>query len=341
MKHRVLRNLRYVAALTGLSMLFGIALAIVQGGLKADSFVNGAVDAFVVAGCLSTYHMFVFRGLLREQTRRFTFAGLLLLNSLVYLVIIVGGRVLGALISDALGSPRRILDDPHWGQTLILAAGLAVLINFAMQLGDLIGRGELIRFLSGRYHRPRGERRVFLFLDLASSTTIAEKIGDELFLDLLHRFYSDMTEVILQTGGSIYKYVGDEVIISWAPARARRNYDCLRFPGLFQKELDRREETYRERYGVVPRFRAAVHAGTVMTGEMGDLKKEIVYLGDVLNTTARVVELCRALERPVLATGDVMDTIGVVSSRDLRLEDLGEQSLRGKQGAVRVFAVGE
>jgi len=54
-----------------------------------------------------------------------------------------------------------------------------------------------------------------MFVDLLSSTTIAEALGNEKYHNLLHDFYADITNPIIYNKGKIYQYVGDEVIVSW------------------------------------------------------------------------------------------------------------------------------
>ncbi|MFP4365353.1 MAG: hypothetical protein ACLFR1_15935 [Spirochaetia bacterium] len=54
-----------------------------------------------------------------------------------------------------------------------------------------------------------------MFLDLTSSTAIAERIGHVQFLSLLRDFFMDVSEAVIAHGGEIYKYVGDEAIILW------------------------------------------------------------------------------------------------------------------------------
>ena len=67
-----------------------------------------------------------------------------------------------------------------------------------------------------------------MFLDLKGSTAIAEKIGNQQFFKLLSDFYSDITDMILQTKGEIYQYVGDEVIVSWTIPKGIEESNCPR-----------------------------------------------------------------------------------------------------------------
>ena len=94
---------------------------------------------------------------------------------------------------------------------------------------------------------------------------------------------------------------------------------------------------YLSEFGVTPNFRAGLHCGPVVTGEMGSLKKEIVFLGDTVNTTARIQEMCRQTGERVLTSADVVDRLelppGVVK------RSLGGLRLRGKENDVALYAL--
>ena len=71
------------------------------------------------------------------------------------------------------------------------------------------------------------------------------------------------------SGGAIYRYIGDEAIITWRLDETRDL--CVAVEVVFHLHIriaDRGEE-YRSRFGVLPDFRAALHAGPVVAGEMG------------------------------------------------------------------------
>ncbi|WP_044220009.1 hypothetical protein [Chitinophaga pinensis] len=54
-----------------------------------------------------------------------------------------------------------------------------------------------------------------MFLDLNSSTTIAETLGDKRYHAFLKDIFTDITNPILDKKGEIYQYVSDEVIVAW------------------------------------------------------------------------------------------------------------------------------
>ena len=87
---------------------------------------------------------------------------------------------------------------------------------------------------------------------------------------------------------------------------------------------------------MVTSFRAGLHLGKVTTGEIGALKKEIFFTGDVLNVTARIQKLCKSLEQDLLVSGDLA---GKLSKSDaLTFTSLGKMELEGRQEVVELFA---
>ena len=79
------------------------------------------------------------------------------------------------------------------------------------------------------------------------------------------------------------------------------------------------------------------HLGEVTTGEIGGLKKEIVYTGDVLNTTARIQGLCKAYKADLIVSKEL---VGAISEKNnFNFTPLGELALRGKSQLVNLFSV--
>ncbi len=337
---RSLRRLRLLGWVTALSAIVGALLANLQSGQpNAASTVFGAVDGLLVGSALCVYQLFLYDGGRSGLFRRLNFASTVVFNAAAYTVLIFLMRTLGRILTGRFltgaSTAQEGLVDPYLGVTLLSVLGLSVVVNLVFQVSELIGPGELRRFVTGRYHRPRLEQRAFLFLDLASSTAIAEDIGPELFHRLLDSFFRDMTETILRTRGEIYKYVGDEVIVSWPMERV--SSDCLDFAFQFRADLEVRREFYEETFGLLPRFRAALHCGEVVSGEMGLIRKEIAYLGDVLNTTARILSVGRKLGIDVLCSEDVIALVG--GRGHGRTRPIGRVRLRGRVQPIGLFAV--
>jgi len=107
---------------------------------------------------------------------------------------------------------------------------IAVIIEIALfisEIGDNIGQGVLKYFFLGKYHTPVIEDRIFMFIDMKSSTTTAERLGHLKYYELLNDYYSDLPKAILETSGEIYQYVGDEVVVSWLVDRGIDGLSCI------------------------------------------------------------------------------------------------------------------
>jgi adenylate cyclase len=85
---------------------------------------------------------------------------------------------------------------------------------------------------------------------------------------------------------------------------------------------------YEAEFGVVPEFRIGIHGGSVVAGEVGDDKREIVYFGDTINTAARLQSLCKDFACNVLISRSLLDRMQI--PRDVQVEELGNVEVRGK-----------
>ncbi len=203
---------------------------------------------------------------------------------------------------------------------------------FLLQVNDKFGPGILIKFLRGQYHSPKDEQRIFMFLDMRSSTRIAEKIGHHAYFNLLRDLFADITNIILAHEGEIYQYVGDEVVISWKLEKGLKNANCVKcFTGIEQKLKDNEGE-YFGKYGVEPEFKAGLHFGQVTAGEVGVIKKDIVYTGDVLNTAARIQGQCNHHNVNLLLSDELFHLLD--HKDEYELISIGSIELRGKEEKV-------
>jgi len=208
------------------------------------------------------------------------------------------------------------------------------IINGVLSLTRVLGPGVMPRLLLGRCARPREEQRAFMFLDLVDATTLAERLGPLAFCEFRNDFFHDLAEPVLNTRGQIVQYAGDEAIITWKLDTALERANCIRCFFLVEEQIGKREAHYTARYGVVPRFKAGIHGGLVVVSEIGDIKREISFSGDTMNTTSRIEGLCRPMGERILVSEFLADQF-----EGVEMEDLGEQTLKGKEQPRRVFAV--
>ncbi|MEM1126473.1 MAG: adenylate/guanylate cyclase domain-containing protein [Bacteroidota bacterium] len=229
-----------------------------------------------------------------------------------------------------LGSPT------HLGTGIQLSTLLGTSLFYA-EISDHMGPEVLTNFLTGTYHRPREETRIFMFSDMKSSTQIAEALGHIAYFELLQAYYRDLSDAIITHGGEIYQYVGDEVIVSWRTDHTGPPDQCVRCFQAMKTDLAQKAAWYQDRFGVVPDFKAGMHLGPVTAGEIGALKKEIVFTGDVLNATARLQALCTTHQVDLLLSADLVAHLGTAPPVSVR--SLGAHALRGRAHEMELFTL--
>jgi adenylate cyclase len=340
-----LKRFRSIVVSTAFSMIVGALFAALADGLRHGPLINGIVAGGLIGAIGSTVELYLFQ----QRFRRLRFSAVLALRSLFYLALIVAvtlfvilryvHAVKGSGFVDALSDPD-FIDFVVGGRLLgvIAVATLgSILINFLRQVNRLLGQNVLVSFITGRYHQPIVEERIFMFLDLRSSTTLAESLGHDRYHHLLNDFFYDITEPIVECRGEIYQYVGDEVVITWPAAAGTREANCLRCFFAIVETIAEHAPRYIERYGVVPGFKAGMHVGPVVVAEVGDIKREIAFHGDAINTTARIQAECNALRRELLISRDLLARVALPAG--LTAERIADVRLRGKLSDVELYSV--
>ncbi len=270
------------------------------------------------------------------RLRRQPFAAQLLIRVIaMWLAIFIGLTLGNAFFNPAITfeywrTPAIVID-------AVVTFAIALVILFFLQMRDLVGPRILGAFVLGRYFRPVSEFRVFLFMDLANSTPLAERLGDEGTHALISQFFFDIAAPILEYEGETHRYIGDEIVVTWRESTAFRDNNCLEAIFAIDAEIARQKEHYIARFDEAPRFRAALHCGMVAAGECGEDKREIVFFGDTVNTTARIQSLCRELDRDILISDALAERLS--PSDRYRLEALGQHQLRGRNQPIGLFAV--
>ena len=251
------------------------------------------------------------------------------------MAITVIGAFQGSTID--LSELIRILRSKMYWVLFVYFLLVAGLISFVRMVSQKFGPGILWNMFIGRYRNPREEQRVFMFLDLKSSTTIAEKLGHIKFSRLIQNCFADLTPVINRHKVEIYQYVGDEAVLSWPVESGLESNHCIHCYFDYMAVLAARSDYYDREYGLQPFFKAGVHLGKVIVAEVGLVKREIAYHGDVLNTTARIQSRCNELRQQLLISGQLLQSLQ--PDPQIHSRRLGEELLKGKKTKVTIYGV--
>ena len=320
------------------------AMAVILPILPPD-VRKGYALGYALASALAIWAISSIHVHLLPQLRRLPFYAAIGATAILYLGAIVLSSALGIVImvGFATGSWKDVKHlfveffagdratrgsyHEQWIITLVIPFFATLILLFLVEVSRRIGPKRLLNLFLGKYRNQQEETRIFLLIDLCGSTPLAERLGAVKYSLFIRDFFDDLTEPALETSGEIVEYVGDEAIVTWRlkPGRCDEALKCYL---LFKNRIESRRDYYLKEHGATPIFKAALHAGPVVATEVGQVKSQVVYHGDALNTASRVLGECNRFEAQLLVTDPVAGHLSAVSGYALR--DLGALALRGK-----------
>ncbi|GAA4898250.1 hypothetical protein GCM10023311_23870 [Flaviramulus aquimarinus] len=208
---------------------------------------------------------------------------------------------------------------------------------FYNEISEKVGSNAFLNFIVGKYHKPKLESRIFMFLDMKSSTTIAEKIGHLEYFNLLKDYYNIISDAVINYSGEIYQYVGDEMVVSWKTSNSKTDNNCIHCFFKMKHDLQKQKKKFIDKFNEHPTFKAGIHFGEVTTGEIGKIKKDIVFTGDTLNTTARIQSLCNEFSADLLISENLLNILDL--DTDFSAIFLVNQKLRGKEKSIDLYTI--
>jgi adenylate cyclase len=307
--------------------------------------IAGILICVVGATLLGSLEVLYLSQLLRKQP----FGMTLLIKTTIYLMFMIffismvvlyttGSEINKPMFSgdviklyiDYLFSVRIVMTIVYWSIACMAAL-------FIIQVSDKFGQGVLMSFLLGRYHRPKEEDRIFMFMDLKSSTTYAESLGHIKYSQFIQDCFFDITDVIITYDAKIYQYVGDEVVLSWSIKEGIEHGHCVKIFFAYDQLIKSKKEYYQEKYGIIPEFKAGLHLGRVTVAEVGEIKKELAYHGDAINTAARIQDKCNQFQKRLLISETMKSELE--SKNQFAFSSIGDVSLKGKAKSLNLYEV--
>jgi adenylate cyclase len=214
----------------------------------------------------------------------------LLLLRFVYVIIFLASMIVLGYVAYGVNLDIGLIDfafEPGSFAIYFYIVSVDIFMFILRQVNLFLGSNNLWRLLKGKFYTPREEERIFMFLDLKSSTKHAENLGHITYSKMIQDCFNDLG-VVIQNESEIYQYVGDEVILTWKLRNGLRNQNCINAYFNFKEQLEKKQEYYIRNYNFKPHFKAGMHSGIVTVTEVGKYKKEIAYHGDTINTAARI-----------------------------------------------------
>ncbi len=303
-------------------------------GFSAQQFAIGTIYGLLISGAIGTFEVFTSSGPLRDWLGSLPFSASLAVRSAFYAAVIIPVLYfdLGVLIAGQTPDSNQDV----W-TAIIFSAAFSVALNLLFSITNIIGPRTFLNLATGRYHTPIEENRFVLFVDIAGSTTLAERLGGLGIHRFLDKTFRTLTGPVIDYRGEVLNYVGDEIIVTWPEASGAVDCRPLRCFLAMRAILEQSQARFEKEFGVTPRIRGSLHFGAVIVGEIGDIKRAITFNGDVMNTAARLEELSRNVEGGFLASHAAIDRFK--STPPVPLHNLGVQDIRGKSDGIAVVGL--
>jgi len=213
----------------------------------------------------------------------------------------------------------------------------SLIFSFIRLANDKFGKGVILKMLLGRFRKPREVERILMFIDLKSSTSIAEELGHLKYSRFIQDCFYYLNRIVNKYNAEIYQYVGDEAVLTWTMKKGTKHLNCLNLFFEYDAKIRKHSKYYMKRYGVVPEFKAGLHSGKIIIAEVGTIKKELAYHGDVINTTSRIQEQCNEYEESFLTSEEMLSHLKLSSK--YKAIPLGNELLEGKSEELKLYAI--
>ncbi|MDI6450636.1 CHASE2 domain-containing protein [Anaerobaca lacustris] len=183
-----------------------------------------------------------------------------------------------------------------------------------------------------------GEKRemTIMFTDLAGFSTFSEKLGPVELTTLLNDYLSEMTDIIMEEGGTLDKYEGDAIIAFWNAPLAQSDHAvrACRAALRCQRRLAELRDGFQQRTGAVLRMRVGLNTGDVVVGNMGSRKRfNYTILGDAANLAARLEGANKAFGTETMVSDGTWRQAG----SEFRGRKLADLRVVGRKTAVEVY----
>jgi adenylate cyclase len=217
-------------------------------------------------------------------------------------------------------------------------------------------RGNLARYFSphlaamlAERDKPLGAVRrqniAVLFADIVGFTRMAEGMAPEAVVTMLREFHHRMTTQIFACGGSVEKYIGDEIFAVFGVPEPGPDdaANALRCGWMMLAALDEWNQEREANGETRLAIGVGLNYGPAVLGDVGtEQTPSFTVIGDTVNTASRLQGLTRTLETPLVAADAIVSAIGATSDGDTaavlaHLRDQGEHAVRGRSGTVRIW----
>ena len=183
-----------------------------------------------------------------------------------------------------------------------------------------------------------GQKRelTIMFTDLAGFSTFSEKLDPVELTALLNDYLTEMTDIIMEEGGTLDKYEGDAIIAFWNAPLEQPDHAVRACRAVLrcQQRLTELREVFQKRTGAILRMRAGLNTGDVVVGNMGSRKRfNYTILGDAANLASRLEGANKAFGTETMVSGNTWSKV----STEFCGRKLADLRVVGRKNAVPVY----
>ncbi|GJM30429.1 MAG: adenylate cyclase [Cyclobacteriaceae bacterium] len=321
----------------------GFLYTLIEDGWVMIPLFNGTLAGFMVGITIALLELYVFAG----NLRKIAFTQIFVLRVGVYFIlaffITFSIFLLSRMIQFDLSFSGVLYSDEfqyyllnRYYLVLIVCFFVIVLCVFTLQMARKLGHSNLWDFITGKYLIPRKQMRIFMFISLGGIDKIISKTGNLEFHNFINDFIFDITNSVRIHRGKIVHYMEDEVVIVWKVAAGVNQANCIRTYFDLCHEIAGHFEYYHSKYGLLPKPKCAIHAGDAVRAEIGEVKSEISFFGDAVNTTSRILNEAVKSGTDILVSQPVVDMIQIPIH--FQTKDQGLFTLKGKHNKIQLYS---
>lgn len=334
-------NLYIIIRYYGISELSGSFFTIERIAFR-DFYLLALIGGVAIGFFTGIFEIFFYPEALNKRS----FVMVVIFKSLFYLIVLLGVILITTFfyflikefsVLHSLEKAKSFVSTESFVSLMTYLSIVSLVINYIRLISNKFGPSVHWNMVFGKYHKPKEEELIFMFLDLKSSTSIAERLGHIKFSSFLQDYFRDLSLLVVSYRAQIYQYVGDEAVVTWTLKGGLSNVNCIRFFYAFERRILRRKSYYIRKYGFEPEFKASLNVGTVTVAEVGEYKSEIAYHGDVVNTASRLQEQCNKFGKKLLISEHLHKYLK--DNPALNKEFIDRVILKGKEKPISIYSV--
>ena len=303
------------------SISTGIVLVAIVSLAAAGFFAWGAAGWLSAIGLLALYSLVEFLSTVLRLNSATGSAQVIGLPGIVYVDV-------AALLGAAFVFVYFFVDEQRARRAIHRMFGKYVTPEVAQHLLTLREKGELA--MGGQV-----KQATIMFGDIRGFTTLSEGMEPEAVMAMLNRYFDKMVEIIIKHGGTISKFIGDNVMVLFnLPAPMEGNHALAACRAAF--EIQEWIKQYRQDHPEeVAAFGFGINTGELVAGNMGSQDRlEYTVIGETVNVAN---SFCGTAERDEVAISEA--TWEAVRNSGVTVIDKGLIPVKGKTELIHIFSV--